>query len=268
MADDAIGDISHDFETYVINEGERGDLSRTFPKLNTYLDSILKGTEVVKAAVSGEAQLADIENNIAETEAEPSSESAVLAEDASAPKSTATPEVAAGAVAEILPFKAKPKVTPVPSIDSGHVAPAPTPTPLAAKRSGPQEVVKGSAELLEELVNLAGETSIARGQIEEQISEWGFTLEEMDATISRLQEQLRRLDIETEAQILFRQEQMADDDNFDPLEMDRYSQLQQLSRSLIESASDLLDLKSTLGDKARILYCCNSRVLILSCRKV
>ena len=70
---------------------------------------------------------------------------------------------------------------------------------MAAKRSGPQEVVKVSAELLEELVNLAGETSIARGQIEEQISEWGFTLEEMDATISRLQEQLRRLDIETEA---------------------------------------------------------------------
>jgi chemosensory pili system protein ChpA (sensor histidine kinase/response regulator) len=33
--------------------------------------------------------------------------------------------------------------------------------------------------------------------------------------------------------------------------MDRYSQLQQLSRSLIESASDLMDLKSTLTDKTR-----------------
>src|SRR5690625_1446089 len=40
-------------------------------------------------------------------------------------------------------------------------------------------------------------------------------------------------------------------EEFDPLERDRYSQLQQLSRSLIESASDLLDLKSTLADKNR-----------------
>ena len=122
---------------------------------------------------------------------------------------------------------------------------------LAAKRSGPQEVVKVSAELLEELVNLAGETSISRGRMEEQISELGFSIDEMDATIKRLQEQLRRLDIETEAQVLFRQEQMAEQDDFDPLEMDRYSQLQQLSRSLTESASDLMDLKLTLVDKAR-----------------
>lgn len=122
---------------------------------------------------------------------------------------------------------------------------------LAAKRSGPQEVVKISADLLEELVNLAGETSISRGRMEEQVGDLGMSLGEMDATIQRLQEQLRRLDIETEAQVLFRQEQMQENDEFDPLEMDRYSQLQQLSRSLIESASDLMDLKSTLNDKNR-----------------
>ncbi len=73
----------------------------------------------------------------------------------------------------------------------------------------------------------------------------------MDQTVERLQEQLRRLDIETEAQVIFRQEQLGDQDAFDPLEMDRYSQLQQLSRSLIESASDLRDLKSTLTNKTR-----------------
>jgi chemosensory pili system protein ChpA (sensor histidine kinase/response regulator) len=122
---------------------------------------------------------------------------------------------------------------------------------LAARRTGPQEVVKVSAELLEELVNLAGETSISRGRMEQQVSDLGGSIEEMDATILRLQEQLRRLDIETEAQVLFRQEQMAQHEEFDPLEMDRYSQLQQLSRSLIESASDLMDLKYTLADKTR-----------------
>ncbi|HAZ94125.1 MAG TPA: hypothetical protein DCW94_00305, partial [Porticoccaceae bacterium] len=75
---------------------------------------------------------------------------------------------------------------------------------------------------------------------------------EMDATILRLQEQVRRLGTETEAQIDYRREQIeasGESANFDPLEMDRYSHLQQLSGSLVESASDLYDLKETLVDK-------------------
>ncbi|MFI2811976.1 Hpt domain-containing protein [Microbulbifer sp. M83] len=122
----------------------------------------------------------------------------------------------------------------------------------SGNRGQPQEMVRVAAELLEELVNLAGETSISRSRLEEQVSEFGFALDEMDSTITRLNEQLRRLDMETEAQILFRQEQLAEqDDNFDPLEMDRYSSIQQLSRSLLESTSDLLELRNTLGNKAR-----------------
>ncbi len=119
-------------------------------------------------------------------------------------------------------------------------------------RNQPQEMVRVASELLEELVNLAGETSISRGRLEEQVGEFGLALDEMDSTLSRLNEQLRRLDKETEAQILFRQEQLAEQDgDFDPLEMDRYSSIQQLSRSLLESTSDLLELKQTLGHKAR-----------------
>ncbi|HFQ7116041.1 TPA: Hpt domain-containing protein [Pseudomonas aeruginosa] len=67
-------------------------------------------------------------------------------------------------------------------------------------------------------------------------------------------DQLRRLDTETQAQILSRHQadaERAGYEEFDPLEMDRYSQLQQLSRALFESASDLLDLKETLAAKNR-----------------
>src|SRR5690606_31837599 len=162
---------------------------------------------------------------------------------------------------KVVPFtpKPKPKTTsdgPVPVDSPGMraVAPGGVLAPvqhLAARRAGPREVVKVSADLLEELVNLAGETSISRGRMEQQVNDLGVAIDEMDATIMRLQEQLRRLDIETEAQVLFRQEQMAQHEGFDPLEMDRYSQLQQLSRSLIESASDLMDLRLTLADKTR-----------------
>ncbi len=116
-----------------------------------------------------------------------------------------------------------------------------------------KESIKIPAELLDTLVNLAGETSINRGRLEMQLSEFAFTIEEMNGTIERLQEQLRRLHLETEAQIVFRHESENKevDEDFDPLEMDRYSAIDQLSRSLSESASDLMDLKDTLMEKNR-----------------
>jgi len=115
-----------------------------------------------------------------------------------------------------------------------------------------KEVVRIGSETLDTLVNLSGENIIFRGRVEEQVSEFNHSLEEMDATIIRLQEQVRRLGTETEAQIDYRREQIqasGESANFDPLEMDRYSHLQQLSGSLVESASDLYDLKETLVDK-------------------
>ena len=115
-----------------------------------------------------------------------------------------------------------------------------------------KEVVRIGAEVLDTLVNLSGENIIFRGRVEEQLSEFTQFLDEMDATVDRLQEQVRRLGTETEAQIDYRREQIeasGDADNFDPLEMDRYSHLQQLTGSLMESASDLHDLKETLTEK-------------------
>lgn len=123
------------------------------------------------------------------------------------------------------------------------------------QKAAPQETIRVSAGLLDSLVNLAGETSISRGRLEQQISDFGFTLEEMSATIERLREQLRRMDMETEAQVLFRAEKEGIKapayEDFDPLEMDRYSSIQQLSRALTESTSDLQDLRDTLSDRAR-----------------
>ena len=114
-------------------------------------------------------------------------------------------------------------------------------------------MVRVSSGLLENLVNLAGESSIVRARVEQGMNDFTVALDEMETTIGRVREQLRRLEMETEAQILFRQDRPDGPtyDEFDPLEMDRYSQLQQLSRGLSESASDMLDLKETLLFKAR-----------------
>ena len=141
-----------------------------------------------------------------------------------------------------------------------QVKPAPKPARARARdraadaQRAAQETIRVSAPLLDELVNLAGETSITRGRLEQQSSDFGHTLDEMAATIERLREQLRRMEIETEAQILFSAEKEHGPDygdDFDPLEMDRYSSIQQLSRALTESSSDLADLRETLADRVR-----------------
>jgi chemosensory pili system protein ChpA (sensor histidine kinase/response regulator) len=119
------------------------------------------------------------------------------------------------------------------------------------ERIGP-EMIKVPAEQLEDLANLAGETSIFRGRVEQQVSDAQVTLVEMETTIERMRDQLRRLDIETQGRILSRDHPIDRHgyEAFDPLEMDRHSQLQQLSRALFESASDLMDLKETLDARA------------------
>lgn len=119
------------------------------------------------------------------------------------------------------------------------------------------DMVKISADLLDDLVNLAGETSIFRGRIEQQVKDARIALSEMETTIERMRDQLRRLDSETQGRLLSRQQAEAERlgyEEFDPLEMDRHSQLQQLARALSESASDLLDLKETLERRNQDAY--------------
>ena len=120
-------------------------------------------------------------------------------------------------------------------------------------RKTSQDNVRVSASLLEHLVDLAGETSVSRSRVEQQVNSYGYAIDEIESTIERLREQLRRLENETETQILFRQEREGPThEDFDPLEMDRYSRMQELSRALMESVSDLLDLKETLRDQVRV----------------
>jgi len=128
---------------------------------------------------------------------------------------------------------------------SGDIAPAEAPAPAPERAA--LDMVKVNAELLDDLGNQAAETSILRGRLEQQINDAQVALNEMETTLERMRDQLRRLDTETQGSLLSRLQIDGDAyEDFDPLEMDRHSQLQQLSRALSESASDLLDLKETL----------------------
>ncbi|HRQ64685.1 MAG TPA: Hpt domain-containing protein [Xanthomonadaceae bacterium] len=121
-----------------------------------------------------------------------------------------------------------------------------------APRVQAQEYIRVRAELLDSLVNYAGEVAIYRGRLEQQVGAFRFNLVELEQTVDRLRDQLRKLEIETEAQILSRYQREAEsEETFDPLELDRFSNLQQLSRALAESVSDLMSLQNILDDNTR-----------------
>jgi chemosensory pili system protein ChpA (sensor histidine kinase/response regulator) len=110
--------------------------------------------------------------------------------------------------------------------------------------------IRVNTNLLNELVNYAGEVSIARARMEQQIYGFRDNLGELSRNVSRFRDQLRELEIQSESQILYRAEsQMAGGrTDFDPLEFDRFSRLQQLSRSLTESLHDLSTIQINLGN--------------------
>jgi chemosensory pili system protein ChpA (sensor histidine kinase/response regulator) len=123
-----------------------------------------------------------------------------------------------------------------------------------AKRK--KEQVRVNSELMDRLVNHAGEVSIYRARLEQQNSVLGFNLTELEQTVSRLYGQLRSLEIETEAQILYRWDRETENSDtemaeFDPLEMDRFSTIQQLSRALAETVNDLGNINESLSDLQR-----------------
>ncbi|GAA0714368.1 Hpt domain-containing protein [Dokdonella soli] len=155
------------------------------------------------------------------------------------------------------------EVAPAPAAPAEAAAPAAAPVVRPAPRHltamdqeepahAPQEMIRVRSDLLDSLVNYAGEVSIYRSRLEQQISTFRFNLVEFDQTVARLREQLRKLEIETEAQIIARyQREQHEEGVFDPLELDRFSQLQQLSRALGESVSDLVSIQGLLDDQTR-----------------
>ena len=108
--------------------------------------------------------------------------------------------------------------------------------------------VRVRTALLDRLVNYAGEVSIARSRMEQQVFSLREHLAELNGNVKRFRDQVRELEIQAESQIVFRTQvgegNAAQD--FDPLEFDRFSRLQQLSRGLTENLHDLITLHGTL----------------------
>ena len=260
----AMGDLSHELETLVVQiEGGlvNGD-DRAAAVLQASLDELARMRDSISAANRIAPATALIERIRALTDG--GSEHAA---DAPLPQSAPQPAIAAPAshgsnIAEAVanaetavnPIVAAPRMPPAAAhpvheaLESSlELSQAPV---LPGREAAPQErteMARVDADLLDTMLNNAGEVSIFRARLDQQVSSIDFNLAELARTVTRLKEQLRGLEIETEAQVLHRHQDVEPrHSDFDPLELDRYSALQQFSRALAETSSDVASIQSLL----------------------
>lgn len=110
-------------------------------------------------------------------------------------------------------------------------------------------LVRVRADILDRLVNQAGEVSIARSRLENEVGAMRATLGDVSDNLSRLRRQLREIEMQAESQIASSMSRMADvnERDFDPLEFDRFTRLQELTRMMAESVNDAASLHEHLS---------------------
>jgi chemosensory pili system protein ChpA (sensor histidine kinase/response regulator) len=107
--------------------------------------------------------------------------------------------------------------------------------------------VRVRAPLLDRLVNHAGEVSIARSRIETDVAQMKAALGDLTDNLERLRHQLREIELQAETQIGSRLEAAkAEGHAFDPLEMDRFTRFQELTRMMAESVNDVATVQRGL----------------------
>ena len=234
----SLGEYTHNFETFLINVQQNPvPLDEAFfATVNQRQDEIARRVGVYRKLVQGDAQPEELAAMTRDLDSTPT-----MIASAALPATQTSEEDSQEQASEGLASQVSSDSALAAEVDSEKTT-----------TNQNQEMVRVSSELLEELIDLSGESNITRGRVEQQIRDFGESLQEMEDTINRIRADVRRLEIEAESrETVFHNTEHTGKSNFDDLEMDRYTMLQEISRTLNEGSSDMLDLKDTLRNKSR-----------------
>ena len=111
-----------------------------------------------------------------------------------------------------------------------------------------QQTLRVRADMVDRLVNEAGEIAIVRSRVEGEIRAIRSSVTDLTESLIRLRRQARNIEMEAERQIqaVHVSQQNESKKEFDPLELDRYTQFQELTRFLAESVSDVATIHQNL----------------------
>ena len=166
---------------------------------------------------------------------------ALVLPEASAVTAPLPEEFAAGVSAPALPIEEEQKVsvwaTPAPSLV----------TPAAPVHRSSGQTIRVKSQLVDRMVDQAGEVMISRSRLEARLGQLRGSLDELSTNLERLRAQLRDIEVQSESQMQSRLAQTKDvAQGFDPLEFDRFTRVQELTRMMAESVHDVATLQRNL----------------------
>jgi chemosensory pili system protein ChpA (sensor histidine kinase/response regulator) len=123
----------------------------------------------------------------------------------------------------------------------------PVQTSLTHSRHTANQAVRVRAQLLDRLVSQAGEVMITRSRLESELRQLRGSLSDLTGNLDRLRGQLREIEVQAESQMQSRMAQAKDTaTGFDPLEFDRFTRVQELTRLMAESVNDVATVQRNI----------------------
>ncbi|WP_342117163.1 hybrid sensor histidine kinase/response regulator [Pseudoduganella sp. OTU4001] len=216
-----LGQHAHEIETHIENMVHAGSASpHSFDELMAHYDHALLLFE-------------QLQNPEAYAAAMAAAQAAAAAEEAGqpaqpAPGAPAAQDGAAAAASSVTALAAR--------LAAAHAPAAKADEAEGSAKASP--LVRVRADILDRLVNQAGEVSITRSRLENEVGSLRTAVSDFNENLNRLRRQLREVEMQAESQIASRMS-IAGEREFDPLEFDRFTRLQELTRMMAESVNDV-----------------------------
>ncbi|MGA8862830.1 MAG: Hpt domain-containing protein [Gallionella sp.] len=120
-------------------------------------------------------------------------------------------------------------------------------TEPAMERAQLGNMLRVRSDVVDRLVNEASEISVSRSRMETEMRVLKESLLELTGSVVRLRQQLREVEIQAESQMQARVTLAKDNaEQFDPLEFDRFTRLQELTRFMNESVHDVHTVQQSM----------------------
>lgn len=124
------------------------------------------------------------------------------------------------------------------------------------KTEGKKEIkqyIKISSDIVDSAINDAGEIRLSRSSLEDTTSNTKKSIFELKNSSGKLLKMVKEVEVQAETQIQAHTTQLDENDsNFDPLEFDRFTRMQELTRLMVEAVADIDETITSLAGTAKI----------------
>ncbi|MEO8390037.1 MAG: Hpt domain-containing protein [Polaromonas sp.] len=231
-----LGEMAHRIESEIEHLGSDAAATQEFDPLITRFDAMEATFEALRhaeaaAAAAPPVPLAPISAVMA-AESEPGLD----ALEKTSPAAGTAQDISAESIAPVAPVAGR-----------KLAVPAPQTMAMQPLRQAANASIRVRSQLLDRMVNQAGEVMITRSRLEAELSQLRGSLNDMSGNLNRLRQQLRDIELQAETQMQSRLAQAKEAQaGFDPLEFDRFTRVQELTRMMAESVNDVATVQRTL----------------------